>query len=253
MPPVLPMYHQIRKKIQESIISKEYGPGELIPSENEMAKFFGVTRMTVRQAISLLTQEGLLLRKRGTGTFVTTDTKLLGRFSLDFTGFMDELVYQAAESKTISARIETIRTPKVIKEKLQIDDDEIIKIERVRTLRGQVFAFTVNYLPTSIGQQIDINSLYQKPLLKILETDMGIELNEAFQTIEASFADQYVAENLGLEMGSSILFVERTMYDNNSVPFEIVQSSYRGDIYKYVVRLKLKKGDKKKKWVQYEE
>ncbi len=253
MPPVLPVYHQIRKKIQESIIAKEYGPGEQIPSETKLAGTFGVTRVTVRHAISLLVQEGLLYKIRGTGTFVTTDTKLLGRLSIDFTGFMDELLYQVSRSKTIKAHIETIKTSKQIKEKLNIKDNEVVKVERVRTLRGQIFAFTINYLPKEIGDQISKDDLYKKPLLKILEVEKGIEFNEAFQTIEASFADQYVSNKLGIETGSSILFVERTMYDKHKKPFELVQSSYRGDIYKYVVRLKLDKGDRKKKWVQYEE
>ncbi len=252
MPPLLPIYYQIKNKIQEWIVSKEYSPGEQIPSETEIAKIFGVTRMTVRQAISLLIQEGLLYRKRGAGTFVTDDPNLLGRLGLDFTGFMDELFYQVSKSKTLAARIERVKTPKIVKEKLNTQDDEIIKIERVRTLNGRVFAFTVNFLPESIGNRIDEAMLYEKPLLKILEVDLDIEFDEAFQTIEASFSDQYVSEKLQIPSGSPILFVERIMYDKKKKPFELVQTSYRGDIYKYVVRLKLDKVSKDKRWVQYD-
>jgi GntR family transcriptional regulator len=252
MPPSLPVYQQIRNKIQDWIVSKEYGLGEQIPSETELAKMFNVTRMTVRQAISLLIQEGLLTRKRGAGTFVTDDPNLIGRFSLDFTGFMDELFYQVSKSKTLSAKIEKVKTPKIVKEKLNTEEEEVIKIERVRTLDERIFAYTINYLPVNVGRQIDEQMLYEKPLLKILEVDLGIEFDEAFQTIEASFSDQYVSEKLDIPSGSPILFVERIMYDKKKRPFELVQTSYRGDIYKYVVRLKLDKVRKNKRWVQYE-
>lgn len=252
MSQLLPIYHQIRNKIQEWIVSKEYNLGEQIPSETELAKMFSVTRMTVRQAISLLIQEGLLYRKRGAGTFVTNDPKLVGRLGLDFTGFMDELFYQVSKSKTVTAKIEKIKTPKTVKEKLKTEDEEIFKVERVRTLNGRIFAFTINYLPISIGSKITEKMLFEKPLLKILEVDLGIEFDEAFQTIEASFSDPYVSEQLKVPSGSPVLFVERIMYDKKKKPFELVQTSYRGDIYKYVVRLKLDSQTDKKRWVQYE-
>lgn len=253
MPPSLPIYQQIRNKIQDWIVSKEYGLGDQIPSETELGKYFNVTRMTVRQAIALLIQEGLLNRKRGSGTFVTTDPALISRFSLDFTGFMDELFYQVSKSKTVSAHIEVIKTPNIVKEKLKTEEEEVVKIERVRTFNGQIFAFTINYLPKNIGLRIDEKMLYEKALLKILEMDIGIEFDEAFQTIQASFSDQYISEKLETPSGSPILFVERIMYDKKKKPFELVQTSYRGDLYKYVVRLKLDNVDKNKRWVQYEQ
>src|SRR5512138_3361388 len=162
MPPLLPIYYQIKNKIQEWIVSKEYSTGEQIPSETEIAKIFGVTRMTVRQAISLLIQEGLLYRKRGAGTFVTTDPKLVGRLGLDFTGFMDELFYQVSKSKTVTAKIEKIKTPKTVKEKLKTEDEEIFTVERVRTLTGRIFAFTINYLPISVGSKITEKMLFEQ-------------------------------------------------------------------------------------------
>jgi GntR family transcriptional regulator len=252
MTQLLPIYYQIRNKIQEWIVAKEYNPGEQIPSETELAKTFSVTRMTVRQAISLLIQEGLLYRKRGAGTFVTNDPKVIGRLGLDFTGFMDELFYQVSKSKTISAKTEKIKIPRTVKEKLKSEEEEIIRIERVRTLNDRIFAYTVNFLPVHIGSQITEQMLLAKPLLKILEVDLGIEFDEAFQTIEASFSDPYVSEQLQVPSGSPILFVERIMYDKKKKPFELVQTSYRGDVYKYVVRLKLDNVSKKKRWVQYE-
>lgn len=249
MPPLLPIYHQIRNKIKEWIVSKEYGLGEQIPSETELAKMFNVTRMTVRQAIALLIQEGLLNRKRGSGTFVTSDAELVGGLSLDFTGFMDGLFYQVSKSKAVDVKITRIATPRIVKDKLKTEAEFIYKVERVRMLNDRIFAFTINYLPENIGKQIDEKALYEKPMLQILEQDLHVEFDEALQTIEASFSDQYVSEMMKISSGSPILFVERIMYDTKKKPFELVQTYYRGDIYKYVVRLKIDRENKDKRWI----
>jgi GntR family transcriptional regulator len=139
-----------------------------------------------------------------------------------------------------------------VKEKLNTDSENVVRIARVRMLHGHIFAYTINYLPEYIGLKIDEKSLYEKPLLKILEIDLDIEFDEAFQTIEASFSDQEVSEKLGIPNGSPILFVERIMYDRKKIPVELVQTSYRGDVYKYVVRLKLDKASKANRWVHFD-
>lgn len=250
MSSLLPVYYQIKNKIQEWIVSKEYLPGEKLPSENELAKIFKVSRLTVRQAISVLDQEKLVFRKRGEGTFVTNDSKLIDSFGLAFSGFMDDLFYQVSKSKTKSVEIERVKATKSIQTKLEIDDEYVYRVQRVRLLNNLLFAFTVNYLPELIGSKISKEMLMKEPMLKILEVDLGYEFDEAFQTIEASFSDQDVSDKLEIPSGSPILFVERIMYDKKSKPIEFVQTSYRGDIYKYVVRMKVDKADKEKGWVQ---
>ena len=244
---IVPIYYQIKQAIKNWIISKEFNPGDKIPSENELADKFGVSRLTIRQAISQLSQEGFLISKRGEGTFVTNNENLINSFSLEFTGFMDDLFYQISKSKTKSVKITRMIVPKLIKEKLELnkDEEEVVQFKRVRFLKDKSFAYTINYLPIEIGTKITEEELYKKPLLRIIEQDFGIPFTEAFQTIEASFADKEVAEQLGIPSGSPILFVERIMYTKRRKPVELVQSSYRGDLYKYIVRLKnIKKKDR---------
>jgi len=253
MATLLPVYYQIKNKIQEWIVSKEYLPGERLPSENELAKIFEVNRLTVRQAIALLDQEKLVYRKRGEGTFVTQDSQLIDSLGLEFSGFMDDLFYQVSKSKTKSVVIELVPASKQVQEKLEITDDSVYRVQRVRELNNYLFAYTVNYLPRDIGSQITKKMLLQEPMLKILEMDLGYEFDEAFQTIEASFSDQEVSARLEIPSGSPILYVERIMYDKEHKPIEYVQTSYRGDLYKYVVRMKLNRSDKEKLWIQQPE
>jgi DNA-binding GntR family transcriptional regulator len=89
--------------------------------------------------------------------------------------------------------------PKLIKEKLELKvNEEVVQIKRVRFKEHNSFAYTINYLPLEIGTRITKGQLYEKPLLRIMEQDLGIQFTEAFQTIEASFADQEVSEALGI-------------------------------------------------------
>ncbi|MCB2188267.1 MAG: GntR family transcriptional regulator [Deltaproteobacteria bacterium] len=251
MPPIMPVYYQIKETINDWVISGEYGPGAKLPSENELAELFQVSRLTVRRAISLLIQEGLLHARRGEGTFVTSNQEFINSFSLEFSGFMDDLFYQISKSHPKTVQIERIKPSHYILEKLQLDEDtpEIVYIRRVRFLRDKSFAVTVNYLPVDIGSRFTAEDLFRRPLLKILEQDMGICFTEAFQTIEASFSNQQISEELGIPSGSPILYVERVMFTKGDRPVEFVQTSYRGDLYKYVVRLKRAKGRNGTMWV----
>ncbi len=247
----IPVYYQIRNTVKDWIANKEYSYGDKIPSENELAELFKVTRLTVRQGLSLLVQEGLLVRKRGEGTFVTKDENLIRSLGLDFTGFIDGLFYEVSRTTTQSAIIDKINSTRSVKEKLELENDEVIRIKRVRLLHDKIFAYTINYLPLEIGLKITEKELLKKPLLKIIEQDIGIVVEEALQTIEASFADPETADKLKIAPGSPILFVERIMYAKNKKPIELVQTSYNSDHYKYVVRLKSDKSTKGRRWIQH--
>ncbi len=252
MADILPRYYQIKAIIKKWIVEKEFNFGDRIPSENELAARFDVSRLTVRQAVSQLVQEGFLTTRRGAGTYVTDNEELINRYNIEFSGFMDDLFYLASRSKTKSAVVERIKTPKFIQSKLQLPEAEkdIIQIKRVRFINNRSFAYTLNYIPVAVGEKIKKAELFKKPLLQILEQDFGIEFTEAFQTMQASFCDPEIAAKLSIPAGSPVLFVERIMYVKNRVPFEVVQSSYRGDLYKYVTRLKPIKRRKGSYWVQ---
>lgn len=249
----LPLYYQIKQTIKNWIIGKEFAPGEKIPSEMALAEKFKVNRVTVRQAISELIQEGFLISKRGEGTFVTDNENLINSFSLEFTGFMNELFFhQISKVTTKSVIINRVVPPKLIKSKLELDNEtkEVMQIKRIRFLRDRLFSYTINYLPLEIGTRIIEKELYKKPLLQILEQNLGIQFMETVQMIEATFADQEVAENLGIASGLPILVVERIMYGKKHKPVELFQSFYRGDLYKLIIRLKNVKRKYGRKWIQ---
>ena len=106
---ILPRYYQIKAIIKKWILEKEFDFGDKIPSENELAGRFGVSRLTVRQAVSKLAEEGFLTTRRGAGTFVTDNEDLINSYNIEFSGFMDDLFYLASRAKTKTAAIKQIK------------------------------------------------------------------------------------------------------------------------------------------------
>lgn len=245
MEPVLPIYHQIRRTIKHRILDRQYVSNGKIPSELELADQFNVNRMTVRQALSSLVDEGLLVRKRGDGTFVTSNEALIRDMSLKHISMTNELLLPLKESKTLTVKKTEIPPTPIVREKLELSpkDSLVVRIVRDRLVSEGSHCFTVNYLPVEIARQIEEEALFDKPLLKILEDDLNIHFTEAFQTIEASFADEETAEHLGILPGNLTLLTERIMYDQHGKPVELVNCTYDAGLYKTCLHLKkIKRG-----------
>ena len=248
---LLPVYYQIKETIKNWILNKEFCPGQRIPSVEKLAKQFKVNHLTVRQAIGHLEQEGFLVSKRGSGTYVSSDETLMNSLSMEITGFMDEIFYQVQKAKTKTAEMNILQAPKIIAEKLKLSPEEmtVLEIKRVRLLHNNPFNYSTNYLPMDIGAKIVKAELFKKPLLQILEQDLKIEFSEAVQTMQATFANQEVADKLEVPSGSPTLFVERILYAKNLKPIQIFQAYYRGDLFKYIVRLKNIRQKNGKVWI----
>ena len=251
MEPILPVYHQIRRTIRHWILDKRIGANDKIPTEKELADQFNVNRMTIRQALSSLVDEGLLIRRRGDGTFVTGNEELIQGMSLKHIGLTSELLLSLMKSKTLTVDIIEIEPSPLIREKLELDENEqaVVRIKRDRLVPEGFRTFTINYLPLEIGRLLKKYDLLKKPLLKIMEDDLKINFIEAFQTIEASFADEEAAAHLGILPGNPTLLTERIMYAEKGRPVEMVKTIYEANLYKCCLHLKKVKRGSSFDWI----
>ncbi|MEW6671351.1 MAG: GntR family transcriptional regulator [Thermodesulfobacteriota bacterium] len=251
MEPILPVYHQIRRTIKHWILDKNYCPNDRIPPEQELASQFNVNRMTVRQALSSLVKEGLLIRKRGEGTFVTDNEELIRGLYLKHISMTNELFLPLVKAKTLSVVKTEIAPSPLIREKLELGNDDryVIRIKRDRLVPEGSRAFTTNYLPLEIGRRLEETDLLQRPLSKIMEDDLKIKFIEAYQTIEASFADKEAAEHLGVPVGVPTLVTERIMYAEKGKPVELVNTIYAAGQYKCCFQLKKVKRKTSFDWI----
>jgi GntR family transcriptional regulator len=231
----VPLYHQLKEIIRGKIESGEWTPGQLIPTENELIRQYKVSRTTVREAVAALVNEGRLEKKQGKGTMVCHDKieELLGRL----TGFTEEMLNKGLAPGARLIRVEKIKAPEQVKEKLfRGDDREVIYIQRIRLADGKPISTEQTYWPLDIAQFFENEDLEKAAFYPILERN-GVRLREADEIISASVATKKTAALLGISEGSPLLHIERLSYSVTGQPVEYCLNDYRSDSYEYRIRL----------------
>jgi len=243
----IPLYYQLETILRQRIVSGDFAFDAPLPSEEALGQEYNVSRITVRQALGSLEREGLIVRKRGKGTFISEKVKSLE--SPKLTGFMEDLISMGIKTTAKVLGMSVIQAPAHVREHLKLGPEaQVVRFEKIRLVEGSTFSHVFNYLPMDIGRKIRKEKLSGKPLLMILEDDLGIKAAEAVQTVEATVADAKVAPLLEVRVGDPLLKVERTVFDKNQRPIEYVSVLYRSDKYFFTVRLKRKKSEDSIGW-----
>ena len=233
----LPLYFRVETALQRRIQERDLLPGNRLPSEENIAKEYGVSRLTVREAMRRLAAQGYVERIRGRGTFVSEKARDKVS-STKFTGFLEDYYSEIQRVQVKSVQLAEVVPPDRICEALQLPPGEVVVlVRRLRAIENSPFAFTANYIRTEYGRRLNEADLYQRPLLQIFEQDLGVVFGDARQTIEAKFATDEVAGLLEVPFGAPVLSVERLMRDRVGIPVEVVMSQYRADRYQYTATL----------------
>ena len=229
----IPLYVQIRKSLKDDIVNKVLRPGQRLPSEDELATQFGVSRMTVRQGISDLIDEGLLYRRHGVGTFVSQSH--IERDHSHLTSFM-EFAREEGIDATIRLLIADILPAKLqIARALLLDEGDLVI--RVKTLRFvESIPITVHdaYVPYKLFPQLLQEDLEAQHLWAIFES-YGFRVKRAVQRLMARGAEEEIAQLLEVEIDFPILYKERTVYLDDGTPVEFTYCYNRGDRYSLTV------------------
>lgn len=227
----VPVYIQIHNEIRKEIESGKWAVGERIPSERQLSQDFDVSRMTLRQAIQTLVDEGILQRQVGSGTYVAS-SKVQEKMS-GTTSFTEITERQGKKpsSKTVSYHVADPSISELEKLKLK-DGDQVLRMERIRYADQQPICFEVATIPIEI-----VNTLNKKDitssLYKALEDKAGLKLGNATQTVSAILASEKIANFLNVKRGSAILRVRQVTTLDDGRPFEYVRSQYAGDRFEF--------------------
>lgn len=227
----LPIYIQIHNDIKRNIEAEKWKIGDRIPSERELSTEFGVSRMTLRQAIQTLVDEGILERRVGSGTFVANQ-KVQERMS-GVTGFTDLMLVQGKKpsSKTISYH--TMEPSLSEMEKLKITQDQsVLRMERIRYGDNIPICFEVATVPENIVAGLE-KSEVTSSLYRALEKKKNLSLGKAQQTVSAMLASERIAEYLDIKRGDAILRLRQITYLQDGRPFEYVRTQYVGDRFEF--------------------
>jgi GntR family transcriptional regulator len=234
----VPLYHQIEQLIRHRVAKNQYPPGSQIASEHELCRELKVSRITVREALRELVREGLLVKVQGKGTFVSPDASA-PLPPIKYTGALEDIYERVLRLDVVDVEIIRVPVPAALRQLLCVPEDEheLTCIKRLRHINDEPFSFTVNYLPVAIGDRIRKEDLYSAPLMAILESDIKIPILRAAETVEAAPADPEVSSRLRIPVLYPVMHVTRTMYTEEDKPFEVVETFYRADKYKYSVSL----------------
>ena len=236
---LLPLYYQVERDMRQRIESGVWQAGQQIPSEKELCALYDVSRITIRQAISALVDEGLIVRERGRGSFVRSPVITAGARGL--TSFSDEMAVLGMRpgGRVVSLRREP--APPEIAAKLQLAaGDPIVIIRRLRYADEAPIGVQTAYLPSASFPGLEHADLAGQSLYKHLDEQYGVEPAEAHETFSVTAITGDDARLLNVPDGACGFHVERLTYDQKRELFEFVTSIMRGD--RYQVQLVLRAG-----------
>jgi GntR family transcriptional regulator len=224
------LYLQLARTMRGLIETGELRGGEALPSERDLAKVTGFSRITVRSAIDELFRDGLISKRRGAGTFVSPQIDQPLSVLLGFTADMKR---RGAQTNSIIIN-KTVALPdpnEVLKLGLS-PSDQILRLSRVRLTEDDPLAIEHAVVPLSALAPDDIEDSLYAALKR-----SGHMPVRALQRLHAAIADDREAELLDVVPGSPILHIERRSFLANGRPIEITKSAYRGDRYDFIAEL----------------
>jgi GntR family transcriptional regulator len=231
----VPLYIKIREALRQEITGGELKRGQKIPSEDELATIFGVSRMTVRQGISDLIDDGLLYRRHGLGTFVAYPH--VERDHTRLTNFFESAAMKGIDARAQVLKVEVIPAKQRMANALDIAEESlVIRVQTLRFADNIPITYHDAYIPYQLFNRILSEDLESQHLWTFFER-YGYRVKRAVQKLEAREASEEVARLLNLEEGTPILFKERTVYAEDGTPVEFTYCYNRGDMYSLTVVL----------------
>ncbi len=232
----VPRYHQLKEIIRESVRSGAWKPGDLIPSERELAEQYGVSRMTARQSITELANEGLLYRQQGRGTYVARQR--ITQQLTTLTGFTEDIRARGQHPGTRVLETGMLPVIGIAAERLQTrPGQQVFHLRRLRLADSEPLAIERSLISFLGCEKLLDADLAHGSLYTLLETRFGVRPAEAEQELEAGLATEEDAAILQIATGSPVLLLRRTTYTARRQPIEYAESVYRGDKYTFRTHL----------------
>jgi DNA-binding GntR family transcriptional regulator len=228
----IPLYYQLAERFREDIEAGKRKPGEQLPSERELGGQLGISRMTVRQAITYLAQKGTLVIKPGVGTFVAEPK--LTYDALHLLGFTEEMLAQGREVASRVLGQEIVSPPADVATQLELEASvKTLRLIRLRLEQGTPLLLETIHISAKLCPGLEKQDLARNSLYNILEKKYGIVLKRARQTLEATTANQYESELFGIPQNTPMILVEGITFTGRHLPVEHFKAVYRGDRFKF--------------------
>ena len=229
----VPLYFQVAEQLEQAIVSGEIEAGERLENEIAMAQDLGLSRPTMRQAIQVLVDKGMLVRRRGVGTQVVRGQV---HRPVELTSLFDDLSASGHQPHTKLLSIEQVGASEEIAEELQVSPDAPVWSERrLRSIGEEPLALMHTYLPCDVvelgGVDLETQGLYA------FLRDAGFVIRVARQRISARGVSGEESALLDEPEDSPLLTMQRTAYDNSGRAVEFGRHAYRPSLYSFDMTL----------------
>jgi GntR family transcriptional regulator len=228
----------LRKKIEESV----YKPDEKLPSENELATMFDVSRVTIRRALQSLESDSVIYRCQGLGSFVSDNRAPHNLVRL--TDFNEDMMKAGMQASSEVREFKTVEAPDWLAGILNImPGSKVLQIDRLRLGNDVPVAYDSTWLPIFYGQLLDREELKGTTIYRILEEKYNIPVLRGCYHISAESADDRLASELRVEKNAPLLLIDRTSYTIGEKPLYYQKRYYRSDRVMYEMTLERKAND----------
>ena len=240
----VPLYYQLQEVLKERIESGFWRPGDALPSEPELARAYGVSRVVVRQALAILEDDHQILRVRGRGTFVAQP-------KLDFRAGGLSRLLAAERGRDTTIQVLDKRTASVersIRAALDVErETEVLRITTLLSVKGVPIAIAYSFFAAqNMGWLVGAAQVGRNLPGSLTLAEHGISLAHSRLSIEASQCGQFEADRFGVPHRSAVFLVLCTEYrhtDEGTCPFEVARVEYRGDLLRFRLQAASSDGD----------
>jgi len=233
----IPYYIQLIDVLKGKINNDEWGPGDQLPSEPDMCNIYSVSRTVVRQALRELELEGLIIRRKGKGTFVA-EPKISESLAQKLTGFYQDMTERGYTPVTKVLRQEVAPASKKIAGLLEVmPGTKIIEMERLRYIEGEPILLVTTYIPYTLCPEVATTDFSHQSLYAFIKQRYGLEVDHGRRTLEAVAANEREAKLLDVELRTPLMLLDSVSYLEDGTPIEYYHAVHRGDRSRFEVEL----------------
>lgn len=232
----VPLHTLIREDLRGQIARGVFAPRQRLDSEAQLMRRYGVSRITVRQALQTLEQQGLIVKVAGKGSFVAPEKPSQDLTQLQ--GLAEAMAPQGRQirNRVLAVRRESAEAALALRLGLALGEP-VVHLRRVRLVDGVPLSLDLTWLPAAEGERIAQGDLVRRDVFVMLEQDLGLTLGHADLSIDAVAAEPDVADELGIEPGEALLRIERLTHTAGGRPIDWETLYCRADRFRWRLRL----------------
>lgn len=224
----LPLYMRLAESIRSDIAEGRLKQGDRLPTEAQLIELHRVSRITVREALQVLLQSGLIERFAGRGSFVTKNSNVPA-WTIES---IDDVIRLSPTFETTLVDWRPIIAPAEIADFLQTGAERVYLMRGVRKRAAKPLHYIENYIPSSIGERLDQSDFQNRTVIEIIENTLKLKVSRAVEEVSATTATSVLARMLRVKSGSPLLLQDIKFFGQSHQPLEWSRIWWRADDFK---------------------